>query len=187
MNTLEALLQLLALDRLPRTGWLQAGVPLPETVAAHGHGVALVTLALAPRVAPPLDADRAAALAVVHDAPEAWLGDLPRPGSRLLPPGAKREAEGRAAGELLGPLSTLALDRYREFDAGETREARFVRLCDRLQMGVRMLGYARAGFRGLETFRQTVAELDCSEFSPCQELRDAILAALEEPGPPGGE
>lgn len=183
MDTLEALLRLVPLDHLPRTGWLLAGVAAPESIAGHAHGMALLALALAPRVAPALDADRAAALALVHDAPEAWLGDIPRPGARCLPPGAKRAAEDAAADALLGGLSALARERYAEYEAAATREARFARLCDGLQLGVRLVAYRRAGARGLAEFRATVAALDCSEFAPCEELQRAILTALDSPLP----
>jgi len=65
MSHLEPLLQLLNLDHLPRNGWLMAGIPHPESIAAHSLGTALVALALGPRVSPELDVDRAVALAVV--------------------------------------------------------------------------------------------------------------------------
>jgi putative hydrolase of HD superfamily len=180
---LPALLRLLALDRLPRSGWIQAGVPESESVGAHVLGSAFVALALAPRVAPALDVDRAVSLALVHDAPEALLGDVPKDGARHLPRGAKRAAEDGAASELLGPLSDAALERFREFRSGETREARFAALCDKLQLGVRLVAYHRAGARGLGSFRATLAALDCAEFPPCDELKRALLAALDAPPP----
>lgn len=179
MSALAALLPLLALDRLPRTGWLLAGVAAPESVAAHSFGTALVALALGPRVRPALDVEHAVALALVHDVPEALLTDLPRAAAELLPAGAKAEAERRAAERLLGPLSPEALALAREFAAGETREARFARLCDKLHLGVRWAGYVREGARGLAEFRAGLVELACGEFTPCAELRDEILAAAE--------
>ena len=185
MSQLEALLKLLALDRLPRTGWILAGVEPVESVAAHGLGTALVVLGLGPAVDPPLDVDRAVTLAVLHDAPEALLTDLPRAASALLPPGAKAEAEAKAAGILLGPLSDHALGREAEYRAQGTREARFVRLCDKLQLGVRLLGYVRAGARGLEDFRRGLEALEASEVPPCEELRLQLLAALADQGPGG--
>jgi len=175
---LDSLLALLPLGRLPRTGWIQHGVPDPETIAAHSQGVAHVVLGLGPRVEPALDVDRALALALVHDAPEALTGDLPRPGAALLPPGAKRAAENAAAEVLLLPLSAHALERYREYTAGETREARFVRLCDRLQLGVQLLAYRRSGQRGLGDFDAVVEGLDCGEFEPAARLREELLQRL---------
>jgi len=180
MSALAALLPLLALDRLPRTGWLLAGIPAPESVAAHSLGTALVALALGPRVRPALDVEHAVALAVVHDVPEALLTDLPRRAAALLPAGAKAEAERRAAEELLRPLAPEALALFHELAARETRAARFVRLCDQLHLGLRWLGYLREGARGLAEFRPGLAALACDEFAPCRELRDEILAAAGE-------
>jgi len=177
---LEALLPLLALDRLPRTGWLVAGVANPESVAAHSLGTALVVLALGPGVEPRLDVDRAVTLAVLHDAPEALLGDLPRTASECLPRGAKAAAERAAAERLLAPLSELSLARSAEYRAQETREARFVRACDKLHLGLRWLGYRREGARVPGGFGATLTALDCREFTPCAELRAEILAAEEE-------
>ena len=178
--TLATLLPFLVLDRLPRTGWLLAGIANPESVAAHSLGTALVVLALGPRVAPPLAVDRAVSLAVLHDAPEALLTDLPRAAAECLPPGAKAEGERRAAERLLAPLSTVAAERFAEFRAQESREARFVRACDQLHLGLRWLGYLRAGARGRGEFRPGLERLACEEFAPCAELRAEILAAADE-------
>jgi putative hydrolase of HD superfamily len=177
---LEALLPLLSLDRLPRTGWLVAGVANPETVAAHSLGTALVVLALGPRVAPALDVDRAVSLAVLHDAPEAMLTDLPRSAIECLPSGAKAAGERKAAERLLAPLSALAWQRFEEFRIQESREARFVRLCDQLHLGLRWLGYRREGARVPGGFRSGLEAIACGEFAPCAELCAEILAAADE-------
>ena len=157
-----------------------AGVPEPESVAAHSHGVGLVALALGPRVEPPLDVDRALTLALVHDVPEALISDLPRPASKLLPEGAKQAAEQAAARILLPPLSDLANTRFQEYASQESREARFARLCDRLHMGVMLVAYYRSGARGLDDFVQSIDALDCSEFAPCEVLRKELLEACQE-------
>ncbi len=175
---LPALLALLPLEDLPRTGWLQHGVRPAESIAGHVVGTCFTVLALAPRVTPALDTDRAIVLALVHDAPEATLSDLPRSASRLFPPGLKASLEDRVAAELLPPLSDVAHDRFAEYRAGKTREARFVRICDRLQMGVRAVGYQRRGVRGLASFAQSVAAIDCGEFAPAAALQREILAEL---------
>jgi putative hydrolase of HD superfamily len=175
---LDALLALQSLQDLPRTGWIQRGIRAPESIAGHVLGTCELVIALGPRVEPRLDTERALALAVVHDAPEALLGDLPRSAAELLPEGAKRTAEERAARRVLGPLSELALERFEEHARGQTREARFVRVCDRLQLGLRLLGYVRSGQAGLEEFEATLRELDCGEFAPARELQEELLAEL---------
>lgn len=181
--TLDALLKLVPLEHLPRTGWIQHGIAPAESLAGHMLGVAHLALALAPRVDPPLDVDRVVALAVVHDAGEALLGDLPRSGSQLLPPGAKARAEAEAARLLLEPCHPTALERAREYEAGETREARFARLCDRMQLGVRLLAYRRAGQRGLADFVETVRGTDCAEFEAVARFQAELLGALSETAP----
>jgi putative hydrolase of HD superfamily len=178
-DILRSLFALLPLESLPRTGWIQCGIANPEPIAGHLLGTAHLALALAPRVDPPLDVDRVVALATIHDAPEALTGDLPRSGAELLPEGAKRTAEARAAEIVLGGLHPVARERFLEFERGETREARLARLCDKLQLGLRLVAYTRAGQRGLSTFRGTLEELDCAEFAPAEELRRALLAALD--------
>ena len=175
---LDTLIELCALDHLPRTGWILRGVPTPESLAGHSMGTALLALALGPKIEPGIDVDRAVSLCLLHDVGELSLGDIPKRGSELLPEGAKPRAETRAIEELLAPLSDLALERGLEFLAQDTREARFARLCDKLQLGVRLLGYVRAGQRGLEEFRTGLQRLDASEFEACEGLQRELLAAL---------
>lgn len=173
---LEPLLRLLPLDALPRTGWSLAGVPAPESIAGHVLGAAHLALALGQRVDPPLDLEQVLAMVLVHDLPEALSGDLPRGAARALPEGAKAAMEDALALELAGPLGLEgAWAQYRE---GATREARFARLCDKLQLGVRLVGYRRAGQGGLDEFRTGLEELDCGEFPAADALRAEILAAL---------
>ena len=177
MKRLDALLQLVPLEHLPRTGWIQRGIAHPESIAAHSLGAALIALALGDEVEPALETDRAVALLVVHDAPEAWLGDLPRAGSECLPAGAKREAEARIADQLLSPLSGRARAHFAEVSEAKTREARFAKACDRLHLGLRLLAYLRAGQRGLDDFLEGLAALHFEEFAVCEDLRLELVAA----------
>ena len=177
-DCLDALLELCALDRLPRTGWIQHGVATPESIAGHALGAAHLALALAPRIEPAPAVDRVVALCVVHDSPEARTGDLPRPAARALPAGAKERMETAAADGLLTPLSPTARALFEEYRAGATREARLAHLCDKLQLGVRLVHYRRAGQGGLEHFVPGLEELDCGEFPAAEALRQEILQAL---------
>jgi putative hydrolases of HD superfamily len=62
------------LKRIPRTGWLRAGVDRPESVAEHSHRTAVIAYFIA--IAEGANPDRAAAIALVHDLPETRSGDL---------------------------------------------------------------------------------------------------------------
>ena len=181
-SLLAPLLALQPLERLPRTGWVMHGIAEPETIAGHVLGACHAILALGPRVDPPIDVERALALALVHDAPEALIGDWPRTARGVLPPGTKERAEEDAAREVLGRLSPLALERFAEFREQRTREARFARLCERLQTGVRLVGYRRLGVRGLEDFEETIRSLDCAEFPIARMLKDEILSEVRAGG-----
>lgn len=176
-SRLESLLAALALAELPRTGWLQAGlapgVPA-ETIAGHSHLVALLVLRLGPEVRPALDVLRATAMATAHDVAESELGDLPQAASRALPAGAKTLAEETVMATSYPELEPLCA----EFRAQKTREARFVRLCDKLQMGLFALRLSRAGHRGLGSFLESLEALDCSEFQPAEALHIQLRAAL---------
>ena len=181
MTVLDSLLALVALDDLPRTGWVQRGIAEPESIAGHVVGTCALAASLAPGVQPPLDLGRVLSIALVHDAPEALTGDLPRGATRHLPAGAKRAMELGAAGELLEPLGPHLLEAFREYQGGATREARFVAAADKLALGVRLVAYERAGRRGLEEFRAGLERLELAEFPPLEALRADILAALEAP------
>ena len=61
----------------------------------------------------------------------------------------------------------------------ESREARLAKLCDRLQLGVRLLAYLNSGQRGLDAFVGTVRDVDPSEFPPASELHAVLVAARE--------
>ena len=158
---------------------------MPEVRAALGVDDldapgAVVVLALAQEVEPPLDVDRALSLAIVHDSPEAWTGALPKQVSMTLPPGMKRDLEARVADELLAGLSATARERHAEYAAGETRESQFVRVCDKLQLGVQLLAYRSAGLGELDEFVKTLSGLDCGEFTPARALKDELLSALSK-------
>lgn len=72
------------LKQMPRTGWVQRGVPGAENVAAHSYGVVLTALTLAELVDEPLDLARLLALATLHDLPEALTSDIPSPVKRFF-------------------------------------------------------------------------------------------------------
>ena len=152
---LDMLLQANRLKTTPRTGWFQRGVPTPESVADHSHGVALIALALLESVPEPLDRARVLAMAIAHDLAESVTGDLSLGASRLLPAGAKAAAETAALDELLGGLGFA--DSWRawwvEFEEQASPESRLVRDADRLDLLAQALTYERScGTRELDEF-----------------------------------
>jgi putative hydrolase of HD superfamily len=157
------------LKRVPRTGWLDRGVPTAnaESVADHSYMTALIawTLALDD---PDLDADRVLKLAMIHDLAEAIVGDAPPYEPHEVPDRADAEAhraffsvrhvrtpENRAAKQraeeaafahlasLMPPIARVELTSlWEEYETQATPEARFVKEVDTLEAYLESRHYA---------------------------------------------
>ena len=169
MSLLDLLCEVQRLDRVPRAGYLLRGVADPESVSEHTFQVAFLLFALAPEI-PEVDAARALEIALVHDLAEVRLGDLPMTAAHYLPPGAKRAAEEAAAADLLAPLGARALDRVREYERGETPEARLVKACDKLQLMIKVAVYEERGETGLDEFWEHDGNFPDGGFTVVEEL-----------------
>ncbi len=164
--------QVQRLKRVPRQGWLDRGVPAldVESVADHSLSVALLAwvAALEARAAgADLDPERVLALALIHDLPEAEIGDWTPytaeevnahagvndraaflNGRQQRSPersAAKRAAEQAVIDHLvseLGPAGGTALaSLWQELADGQTSEARFVKQVDRLETFLQSRAY----------------------------------------------
>jgi len=132
--TVSRWLEIVGLKHVDRAGWLRAGVIAPESVAAHSWGVAWLVLELLP---PELDLGRALAYAVLHDLPEARVGDVtPHDG---VDRETKHALEASAAADLLPPRLAA---RWTAYEAQGDPESRFVKQLDRLDMALQALAYA---------------------------------------------
>src|SRR5947208_2374093 len=126
---LDLLLELQALDRVPRSGYVLRGVAEPESVTEHSWHVLFLVWSLGARI-PGIDVARAVEIALVHDLAELRIGDLPRTSAHYFPAGAKREAEAAAMADVLAPLPARARELYAEYQAAATPEARLVQVLD---------------------------------------------------------
>nr|AIF18033.1 hypothetical protein [uncultured marine group II/III euryarchaeote KM3_80_G12] len=128
----------LKLKRLKRSGWVQRGLLDPESVAAHSWGVAWLAVILCP---PQLDRLKVLEMAIIHDLAEVRVGDItPRDG---VSSERKQKLEREAIDELLSGLADApaVLSLWEEFELGESAEARFTRVLDKLDMGLQALHY----------------------------------------------
>jgi len=126
----DRLLEYLALKQLPRTGWVRSNVEHPESVAAHSWGMAILALRLAPKE---LDLIKVLSMCLVHDLPEVIVGDL-TPHDNLS---NKAEMERNA----MKQLAPEWLELFEEYEAGESKEAKFVKQIDKLDMGLQAILY----------------------------------------------
>ena len=163
-STLEVLLELQILDRVPRSGYCLRGIADPESVSEHTFHTTFLAWALAAEE-PQLDRLRVMELALVHDLPEVRTGDLPRTAAGYLAPGSKAAAEIAAARDILAPLGERATELVAEYQAGETAEARFVRICDKLQLLIKATVYEDWGALGLSELRENLDNLSDGGFA----------------------
>ena len=158
-----ALLQAAAtLKMLPRSGWLFAGIAYPESVADHSWGTALLTLQLAALINSdlvanglnePVDAGRAAQIAIVHDLAETVITDLPKRATVLLGKTEKHRAEEKALVTLAQSVPSWdLLSLWREYSEKSTPEGRLVSDADKLEMVHQALFYEHSGNRNLGEF-----------------------------------
>lgn len=122
----------LHLKRVDRAGWVRNHIENPESVAEHSFGTALLALVLAPRFG--VDTSKAVQMALVHDLAEYIVPDYTP--SDNIPPEEKFRQEREAMELLCAKLANgeELLRIWHECKAGKTKEARFVKQIDRLEM-----------------------------------------------------
>lgn len=170
---LDLLLEVQALDRIPRSGYVLRGVADPESVTEHTWHVLLLVWTLGARI-DGIDVHRAMEIALVHDLAELRIGDLPRTSSHYFPAGAKKEAEAAAMADVLAPIAARALPLYEEYQRGTTPEARLVKACDKLQLMLKVAVYERWGTGALAEFWDNPDNFPDGGFPAVRELFEAL-------------
>ena len=157
-NALAAIELVQFFDRLaalPRTGWLLRGVVDPESIAEHSFGVCLVATLLIDDLRArgmTVDGERVLRMALVHDAAEAFTGDIPMPTKTEKLDVALEEAEALL---LSSVLSKPQLELWAEAEGGKTLEARIVKAADKVQMLIKALTYEQQRRGRLDEFWQS--------------------------------
>ena len=175
-SALQLLLSANQLKRVPRTGWVMRGVVDAESVSDHTFGVTFASLVLAQMVDEPLDTVKMLTMALIHDLPEAILGDIPAPSWRHFPEGTKPVVEEQTLRALLTGLAWG--DEWQtwwcEFGDRNSLEAMLVRDADRLDLLIQAFVYSETtANRWLEEFW---AEADSHSFE--LEVSRSVFEAL---------
>ncbi|GIS44911.1 MAG: hypothetical protein Ct9H90mP16_19810 [Candidatus Poseidoniales archaeon] len=98
-------------------------------------------------------------MAICHDVAEVRIGDItPHDG---VPPEEKVRIETEAMLDLAKgfPQGERMLELYREYEAGKSAEARFLKLCDKLDMAFQSYVYQSRTEKDLNNFRITANRL----------------------------
>jgi len=172
------------LKSLPRQGWVDRGIRDPESVADHSFRCAWMAWTLGQAAG--LDTDRLVKMMLVHDLPEAEVGDatpyagivasgidledaLPRWRELVSPQElARTKAEKHALEEqglrdlsrgLPPPLRGELLELWEDYAARRSPEAQFAAQIDKLEALVQAIEYREAGQAAdVENFLQTAEE-----------------------------
>ena len=151
----ESLIEILGLKEIARTGWVRNDVNNPESVAAHSWGMAILALKLTPKE---LDLSKVLSLCLVHDIPEVRVGDL-----------TPHDDCSTKADDELNAMEELApewLSLFKEYELGETEEAKFVKQLDKLDMGLQAMIYESKQGLDLSEFKQSaLSKISNSELS----------------------
>jgi putative hydrolases of HD superfamily len=141
------------LKRLPRTGWLHAGIKFPESVAEHSLRAAMLAWVLAGLEG--ANPERAATLALFHDSQESRTTDLDHIGRNYLHATPNEQITADQTAALPQPLAALLRGLIAEYEGRASLEAECARDADKLEMLLQALDYRQQGYATTEPFIQT--------------------------------
>jgi len=166
VKILELLGTLDRLKHLKRTGWVRFGVPEPETVASHMYRMAVLSMTLVNSY-DNIDVDKCVRMALVHDISEAIVGDItPHCGiSKERKSQLEEEALTKIVSYLPDSMGVSWFNLWKEYESGNTLEARMVKQMDKLDMIAQALSYEEKYHIDLsEFFNATIDSFNCEPF-----------------------
>ncbi|MDN3243043.1 HD domain-containing protein [Glycomyces tritici] len=160
------------LKRIPRAGWLFTQVQDPESVAEHSHRTAVIAMVLAALEG--ADANRAAALAVLHDAAETRIGDIPFIGRKYLQAASAETITADQTAGMPVAVAEFLAGTVAEFEAKDSPKARCASDADKLECLVQAVEYQHSGYRTEEWIANSRASLRTES---ARQIAEAALTA----------
>ena len=163
------------LKRILRSGWLEAGVRQPESVADHTFRTSILCMIYSSLEG--LDELKLLRMALIHDLPEAIIGDV-TPSRKTAEIEAKEDT---AMNQILSLLPKRQREKYmvvwNEYKKCETKEAKAVRQLEKLEMALQAKEYEKVGstIQSLERFIKSAEEAIV-----WPELKKLLLCIMEE-------
>ena len=144
------------LKRLPRTGWLNAGIKYPETIAEHSHRTGLIGAVLA--IMEGADPAKVAFMGVVHDTQETRIGDIAYIGRRYLKAADNRDVTNdQTAGAPPAVRDALA-EVVDEIESYKTLESVVHRDADKLECLFQAIEYRETGNTNMQQFYDSMLD-----------------------------
>lgn len=171
--------ELHTLTKLPRIGWIMAGVPEPESVSDHCFETAIIAYMLAQQLDEPVDMGKVLAMALFHEVGEVRLTDLPRRSSPYVKE-FKRQAETRASKDILHGVAENVLPLLEEMHELQTLEARLVEAAEELQIITAAMYYAKENRGDISEYRRDAAKYDALGIKPARAVAEVVERRLGE-------
>ena len=163
------------LKRTPRAGWVEVGIRQPESVADHTFRTSILCMIYADME--DLDQLKLLRMALIHDLPEAIIGDL-TPSKKTK---ESKEKEDVAMTQILNLLPKKQRKKYmmvwNEYQEGKTKEAKAVRQLEKLEMALQAKEYEEAGSTS-QSLKRFIKSAEKAITWP--ELRRLLSCILEE-------
>lgn len=163
------------LKRTPRAGWVEVGIQQPESVADHTFRTSILCMIYADMEG--IDQLKLLRMALIHDLPEAIIGDL-TPSKKTKESKKKEDA---AINQILNLLPKKQREKYitvwNEYQEGKTREAKAVRQLEKLEMALQAKEYEKAGLPS-QSLKRFIKSAEKAVTWP--ELKSLLLCIMEE-------
>lgn len=151
------------LKNMPRTGWLQRGVPSSEaeTIAEHTYEVVSIIAAICMTYGKGLDMKRMLLMGIIHDWGEAVTGDIPRGLTSRIGKDVKSRVDTDVIMELAAKSGIKSLNSlFEEYEKRETLESILVKFADLLSTLRQSIAYKSRGFNVEDIANSCSAELN---------------------------
>ena len=177
---IDILLKAFELKDEKRTGWELRNIEDPETVADHTWGTAFNVLVHAPEK---IDKEKTLKMALIHDIGETEAGDIAHravDAENKVTEEEKEQKEEEAVQKISEALGEELLDLWKEYEERETKEAKFVKDMDLIDMCLTALKYEKENRYDPEEENENFQEYDdLDEFFATSEPRITTLKGQE--------
>ncbi len=161
MKIIDVFFKILKLKSLFRQGWLKNGINKDkcETVADHSFGTALLSWLFAHEYFPELNEEKVLKLALIHEMGEIIVGDI-TPAEKISD-NKKYNMELNAVREVFKDLndSEFWINLWIEFEDEATPESRFLKIMDKVEMGLQASWYELETGADLQDFKNSALEV----------------------------
>ncbi len=151
------------LKLIDRKGWVSwVNIKNPETVADHSFRMAILTMCLSDLKG--LNTEKLMRMTLLHDMHEALIGDYDYFDKQQINKNQLKEIEVKAINEVFHSLPQQLREEYTalalEYLLQESKEAKFLRQIDQLEMMMQALEYEKQGYskQKLQAFWDNIEE-----------------------------